>query len=72
MLDKNDDKTEWIFCRNIKGECSGLNPHSKVVEKVAKVIKVHGQEVHGWMVKVVQEKTEGHIDLDLSMHNSDE
>jgi hypothetical protein len=72
MTDEHDDKTEWIYCRNIKGECSGLNPSSKVVEKVPKVIKVHGQEVRGWMVKVVQEKTEGHVDIDLTKNYSDE
>ena len=66
-----DDGTEWIFCKGIKGECSGLNPESKVVEKIPKTIKVHGKEIQGWMVKIVQEQGEGHLDLDLT-NRSDE
>ncbi len=61
-----DESTEWIFCRDIKGECSGLNPATKVLEKHPKKIKVHGKDISGWMVKIVQEKGEGHLDIDLS------
>ena len=61
-----DEGTEWIFCRDISGKCSGLNPKTKVLEKHPKSIAMHGQEVKGWMVKVVQEKGEGHLNLDLS------
>jgi len=67
MSQKNSDKgTEWIFCRNINGECSGLNPKTKVLEKIPKTIRVHGKTVHGWQVKIVSEKSEGHIDLSMS------
>jgi len=66
-----NDGTEWIFCRDISGKCSGLSPLTKVIEKNPKIIKVHGQEVKGWMVKIVQEKGEGHLNLDLSQ-TSDE
>ena len=67
MTQKNDDaRTEWIFCRNIKGKCSGLNPNSKVVEKINKTIKVNGKDVHGWMVKIIQEKSEGHLNINFN------
>lgn len=56
--------TEWIFCRDIKGRCSGLNPKTKVLEKKSKTIKIHGEEVRGWMVKIIQEQAEGHVKLD--------
>ena len=72
MSQKNAElRTEWIFCRDIKGKCSGLNPKTKVVEKIRKTIKVHGKTVHGWMVKIVQEKSEDHVNLNLSS-SSDE
>ena len=58
--------TEWIFCRDIKGKCSGLSPDAEVIEKTPKTIVVHGKQVSGWMVKIVQEKSEGHINLNLS------
>jgi hypothetical protein len=58
--------TEWIFCREIDGQCPGLNPNSQVLEKIPKTIKVHGKEVTGWMVKIIQEKSEGHIGLSLT------
>ncbi len=60
----NEEKTEWIFCREIKGELPGLNPKSKVLEKNQKTIKVHGKEVKGWNVLIVQEESEGHLNLD--------
>ena len=63
---KKDEGTEWIFCKGIKGKCSGLNPDSKVIEKIPKTIKVHGKEIQGWMVKIVQEQAEGHLNLDLN------
>ena len=67
MAQKNvEPGTEWIYCREVNGQCSGLNPHSQVLEKIPKTIIVHGQEVCGWMVKIVQEKSEGHINLNLS------
>ena len=72
MPQKNiDEGTEWIFCRDISGRCSGLNPASKVLEKHHKTIKIHGKEIKGWIVKIVQEKGEGHLNLDLS-RQSDE
>ncbi|MHB9028013.1 MAG: hypothetical protein ACYC9O_04550 [Candidatus Latescibacterota bacterium] len=58
--------TEWIFCREIEGQCPGLNPNSQVLEKIPKIIKVHGKEVRGWMVKIVQEKSEGHVNLNIT------
>ncbi len=66
MAERNDESTEWIFCRNLQGKCSGLNPRTKVVEKIPKVIKVHGKEVRGWMVKIVQDKSEGHVNLNMT------
>ena len=66
-----NEGTEWIFCKDIKGKCSGLNPKSKVLEKTPKTIIVHGKEIKGWMVKIVQEKGEGHLNLDLSMHSDE-
>lgn len=63
---ENDKGTEWIFCRNIKGKCSGLNPNTKVIEKVPKSITVHGKIVHGWQVKIVSEKSEGHINMNMT------
>jgi len=67
MTQKNDEKgTEWIFCRDIKGKCSGLNPKTKVLEKVPKTITVNGKTVQGWQVRIVSEKGEGHINLNLS------
>ena len=72
MTQKNiDEGTEWIFCKDIKGKCSGLNPKSKVLKKIPKTIIVHGKEIKGWMVKIVQEKGEGHLNLDLSMHSDE-
>jgi len=72
MTQKNDDyQTEWIFCRSIRGKCSGLNPKTRVLEKVNKTIKVNGKEVNGWMVKIVQEKSEGHLNLNM-IDSSDE
>jgi len=72
MTQKNiDDGTEWIFCRDVKGECSGLNPNSKVLEKNPKIIIVHGKKIKGWMIKIVQEKGEGHLNLDLSRHSEE-
>jgi hypothetical protein len=61
---KTEEKTEWIFCKDIKGELSGLNPNSKVLEKSPKTIIVHGKEVKGWNVLIVQEESEGHLNLD--------
>lgn len=58
--------TEWLFCREVNGQCSGLNPLSQVLEKVPKNIIVHGEEVRGWIVKIVQEKSEGHVNLNMS------
>ena len=67
MTQENEEKgTEWLFCRNIKGKCSGLNPKTKVLERIPHTIKVHGKSVRGWNVKIVQEKSEGHIDLNMS------
>lgn len=65
MVQENADLgTEWIFCRDIAGECSGLNPKTKVLEKKHKTILIHGEKVRGWMVKIVQEQAEGHVKLD--------
>jgi hypothetical protein len=36
------------------------------LEKIPKKIIVHGKKVNGWKVKVVQEKSEGHVNLNLS------
>ncbi len=67
MSQKNTDiGTEWIFCRDINGKFSGLSPNAQVLEKIPKKIKIHGKEVKGWVVKIVQEKSEGHINLNLS------
>jgi hypothetical protein len=67
MSQKNADiGTEWIFCRETDGECSGLNPKTQVLERIPKTIIVHGKEVSGWVVKIVQEKSEGHVNLNLS------
>ena len=66
-----NEGTEWIFCKDIKGKCSGLNPKSKVLEKNPKTIIVHGKEIKGWMVKIVHEKGEGHLNLDLSRHSDE-
>jgi hypothetical protein len=67
MSQKNTDiGTEWIFCREVNGKCSGLSPDAQVLEKLPKKIKIHGKEVQGWMVKIVQEKSEGHINLNFS------
>ena len=72
MPQENSDLgTEWIFCRDIEGKCSGLNPKTKVLEKKTKTIKIHGEEVIGWMVKIIQEQSEGHVSVDLS-DSSDE
>ena len=56
--------TEWIFCRDIAGKCSGLNQNTAVLEKKQKTILIHGKRVRGWMVKIVQEQAEGHVNLD--------
>jgi hypothetical protein len=64
--DSVEEGTEWIFCKDIAGRCSGLNPKSKVLKKIPKTIRVHGEEIKGWLVKIVQEKSEGHLNLDLS------
>ena len=66
-----EEGTEWIFCKDIKGKCSGLNPKSKVLEKIPKTIIVHGKEIKGWNVKIVQEKGEGHLNLDLSRYSDE-
>ena len=72
MTQKNKDKgTEWIFCRNIKGKCSGLNPRTKVLEKIPHTIKVHGETVHGWKVKIESEKGEGHVNINMSSHSDE-
>jgi len=59
--------TEWIFCRETNGSYSGLNPNTQVIEKIPKEIMVNGRTVKGWMVKIIQEKSEGHIGLNLSI-----
>ena len=69
--ENKDEGTEWIFCRDISGKCSGLNPKTKVLEKHHKKIKVHGKEVKGWIVKIVQEKSEGHLNLDISKQSDE-
>ncbi len=67
MTQRNNELgTEWIFCRETNGTYSGLNPNTQVIEKIPKEIMVHGRPVKGWMVKIVQEKSEGHISLNLS------
>jgi hypothetical protein len=72
MAEKNEEeRTEWIFCRDIKGRCSGISPTTKVLEKNPKTIKIHDKTIKGWMVKIVQEKSEGHVDIDFH-HHSDE
>jgi len=63
----NEIGTEWIFCREVNGSYSGLSPHSQVVEKIPKEIIVNGKTVQGWMVKIIQEKSEGHISLNASI-----
>ncbi len=68
---KSDYRTEWIFCRNIKGKCSGLSSNTQVLKKIPKIIKVHGKEVHGWIVKIVQEKSEGHVNLNSSSYSDE-
>ena len=66
-----DEGTEWIFCADVNGKCPGVNPNSIILEKMPKTIKVGGKDVSGWLVKIVQEKGEGHLDLDLT-RTSDE
>ncbi|MFC1692500.1 hypothetical protein ACFL1R_03235 [Candidatus Latescibacterota bacterium] len=66
-----DSKTEWIFCRDIKGKCSGLSLNTQVLEKKPKTIKVHGKDVQGWVVKIVQEKSDGHINLNFSNYSDE-
>lgn len=66
-----DEGSEWIFCKAIKGECSGLSPTTKVLEKIPKKIIVHGEEINGWMVKIIQEESEGHLDLDISKRSDE-
>ncbi|MBT4485084.1 MAG: hypothetical protein HOC71_15575 [Candidatus Latescibacteria bacterium] len=68
---KSEKNTEWIFCRNIKGKCSGINPKTKILEKIPKTIKVHGKEVPGWKVKIEQDKSEGHVNLTLSSYSDE-
>lgn len=58
---KHEVGTEWIFCRDIDGRCSGLNPKTQVLEKKQKTITVQGKQIQGWMVKIVQEQGEGHV-----------
>ena len=66
MAQENADLgTEWIFCRDTEGKCSGLNPNTKVLEKKSKTIIVHGEKVNGWMVKIIQEQAEGHVSIDF-------
>ena len=72
MTQKNiEEGTEWIFCKDIKGKLSGLNPTSKVIEKIPKTIIVHGEEIKGWIVKIIQEESEGHLNLDLCIHSEE-
>ena len=72
MSQTNSEKgTEWIFCRDIEGKCSGLNPKTQVLEKIPKVIKVHGKKVSGWNVKIVSEKSEGHINFNMSGYSDE-
>lgn len=63
---KIEPGTEWIFCREVNGDCPGLNPGTQVLEKIPKTILINGKEVNGWVVKIVQEKGEGHVNLNLS------
>lgn len=63
--------TEWIFCRDIEGKCSGLSPHAQVIEKTPKTIVVHGKQVSGWMVKIIQEKGEGLVNLNFSNYSDE-
>ncbi len=69
--ENKDERCEWIFCRDISGKCSGLNSKTKVLEKHHKKIKVHGKDVKGWIVKIIQEKGEGHLNLDLSKQSDE-
>ena len=72
MGQKNiDEGTEWIFCTDLKGKCAGVNPKSTIIEKIPKKILVHGREVNGWLVKIVQEKGEGHLNLDFSLRSDE-
>ena len=72
MEKKNlDEGTEWIFCTDLNGKCSGVNPNSTVIEKIPKTINVHNKEVKGWLVKIVQEKGEGHLNLDFSIRSDE-
>lgn len=66
-----DEGSEWIFCKDIEGKCSGINPKTKVLDKIPKKIIVHGEEIKGWMVKIVQEESEGHLNLDLSKRSDE-
>ena len=70
MTQENTDYgTEWIFCRDIKGKCTGLSSDAQVLKKIPKTIKVHGKTVNGWMVKIIQEKGEGHINIDFKNYS---
>ena len=60
-----------IFCKDIKGKCSGLNPKTKVLDKIPKKIVVHGEEINGWMVKILQEESEGHLSLDIKKRSDE-
>ena len=71
MQQNRDEGTEWIFCAEINGKCPGVNPNSIILERIPKTIKVQGKDVAGWLVKIVQEKGEGHLDLDIT-RTSDE
>jgi hypothetical protein len=72
MGQKNVDMgTEWIFCTDINGRCAGVNTGSQIIDKIEKKILVNGEEVQGWMVKIVQEKGEGHLKLDLSQRSDE-
>ena len=72
MLKNNvDEGSEWIFCKDIKGKCSGINPKTKVLDKIPKTIIVRGEEIKGWMVKIVQEESEGHLNLDFCIHSEE-
>jgi hypothetical protein len=64
--DNIDFGTEWIFCREEDNKCSGVNSGTQVLAKTPKTIIVNGKEVKGWMVKIVQEKVEGHVNLNFS------
>ena len=66
MVQTNATKgTEWIFCRNIKGECSGLSDNTKVLEKKPREISIHGKRIKGWEVRIISEKSEGHVEWDI-------